>query len=221
MQALVHPATVRRAAAAALASTVLCLPRLWLWESPPTFIAGLVLALAVCTFVLWGFVFAWCPPSVRPVLRLRREAFPWALATVGGLLGAGFLAGWIDPTLRDLSPHDYARSFNHWVARWLFTIAMAQLFLCFAPLAFFYRLLRSLAAAVAATVFFGVFLLGLQLQQAEPMGLVFQAFLLGVRVLFGTFSALLFVRGGPWPVWWWATLLQARELPRLLVSAEP
>ena len=218
MQDLVHPATLRRAVVAALATTLLCLPRLWSWESRPTFITGLVTVLAVCTFVLWGFVFAWSPPSVRPVLRLRREAFPWALATVGGLLGAGLLAGWIDPTLRDLRPEDYARSLNHWVAHWLFTVAMAQLFLCFAPFAFFYRLFHSLPAAVTATVLFGVFLLGLQLQQAEPMGLAFQAFLLGVRVLWGTFAVLLFVRGGPWPVWWWATLLQARELPLLLAS---
>jgi len=50
------------------------------------------------------------------------------------------------------------------------------------------------------------------------MGLAFQAFLLGVRVLWGTFAVLLFIRGGPWPVWWWATLLQARELPLLLAS---
>ena len=219
MQDLVHPTTARRAAIAALATTSLCLPRLWSWESRPTFLTGLVAVLVVCTFVLWGFVFAWCPPSARPVLRLNRERFPWWLATVGGLLGAGLLAGWIDPTLRNLRPQDYAESLNQWVAHWLFTLALVQLFLCFAPLCFFYRLIHSAGAAVIATGLFGVFLLGLQLQPVEPMGLPIQLLLLGVRMLFGTLTALLFVRGGPWPVWWWATLLQARELPRLIASA--
>lgn len=215
MQDLVQPATAGRAALAALVTTLLCLPRLCSWESHAHHLGTLVTTLAICSFVLWGFVYAWCPPSMRPVMTPRWTPFPWALATAGGLVAAGVLAVGIDPSLRALRPDDYAQSLNQWLAHWLFSLSLSQLFLCFAPLCFFYRLFHSVAAAVTATILFGVFLLGLQLQQVEPMSLGFHLSLLGTRVLLGAGAALIFVRGGPWPVWWLATLMQARELPGL------
>lgn len=216
MRDLVQSATLGRAALAALVSTLLCLPRLGFWESATHHLTLLVLTLAICSFVLWGFVFAWCPLSMRPVMTPRWTPLPWTLATVGGLAAAGLLAAGIDPSLRALRPDDYPQSVNQWLAHWLFGLSLSQLFLCFAPLCFFYRLFHSVSAAVTATVLFGVFLLGLQLQQAEPMSLGFHLSLLGARVLLGTGASLIFVHGGPWPVWWLATLTEARELPRLL-----
>jgi hypothetical protein len=218
VQALLQPATAKRAGIAALTTTLLCLPRLRSWEERPTLLVTLLLALGVCSAVLWGFVFAWSPPSVRPVMRLRGRSGVWIGATAGGVLGALVLAGWIDPILRPLSPEDYAQSVGAWLVRWMFNLAMLQLFLCFAPVCFFYRLCPSPSSAIIATALFGVFLLGLQLQEAPPMALGFQILLVGVRAALGAWAALLFVRGGPWPVWWWSTLLQSRELLRLLTE---
>jgi hypothetical protein len=213
---LAQPSTLRGAGIAAGFTTLACLPRLWLWWDRPFPTGQLVIALAVCSFVLWAFVFAWAPPVRQPILGWRVDGLSWLVATVGGGVGALALTVWIDPRLREIVPDDYPDSLSAWMAGTLFTLSFVQLFVTFAPFCFFYRLLRTEAAAIGGTILFGLFLLTLQLQRVpEGLGMPFASALLGLRLGVGLLTLFLFLRGGPWAVGWCALLVQARLLPGL------
>lgn len=219
MRDLSRPETLRCAAWAAALTTLLCLPRFCLWDARPAHVGILALVLAVCAFVLWGFVFAWAPRNLTPLFRFRWDPQAWGLATGGGVVGALVLVVGVDPRLRPLYPEQYATSPEGWLGSLLFTLALGQLFLCFAPVCFFYRLLRAPAPAAIATALLGVFLLGLQLQSAPSLGPGFVVLIVLLRAAFGLLAAWVFLRMGPWAVWWWAALLECRLLPGLLLES--
>ena len=209
---------MRAAALWAAASTLAAFPRLAGWAERPKALWFLVVVLALSSFVLWAFVFAWLP-QMQPHRRLpfpRRPA-DWMLATAVGLVGAGFLAGCIDPELRRLMPEDYPASLKAWIASTLFTLGFVQLFLCFAPFAFFLRLLRRPRWAALGTIGFSAFLLLRQLDLTPaPLAPLFIALLMAARLLIACVALVLLWRGGPLLVWWIALLLQARLLPLVI-----
>lgn len=199
-------------------STLAAFPRLAGWGERPKALWFLVVVLALSSFVLWAFVFAWLPP-MRPhrKMPIPRRSADWLLATAVGLVGAGFLAGCIDPELRRLMPEDYPTSLKAWAASTLFTLGFIQLFLCFAPFAFFLRLLGRPRWAAFGTICFGAFLFLRQLS-LTPVALtpLFVALLMAARLLMACVALLLLWRGGPLLVWWSVVLLQVRLLPSLI-----
>lgn len=218
MRDLTRSDTLRASLLWALLTTAAAYPRLAAWLDRPKALWFLVVILGLSSFVLWAFVFAWLPRlDPQPVLRGRQTGGDCFWAIVGGVLGAVFLVTFVDPELRRITPQDYPDSLGAWVIGSLFTLGFVQLFLCFAPLAFFLRLLPDRWWALGATLVFGVFLLVLQLRATEPApSLLFAALLIGWRLVSGGFALWLLARGGPVLVWLWVVLLQARLVPGLI-----
>jgi hypothetical protein len=207
------PEVLRAAVLAALATAVVCYPRLatatnlhyttWYLESL-LFLGGIV---------LWAFVFAWHTRySGRPVFTLKIGLWPLAVATTTGILAAALLLRG-DPALRARTPTDYPTNFPQWVAMTLFSLAFTQLFLVFAPFAWLIRLFRRKETAWLMTVLFGLFVLGVKNRApATPMPPMLFLGLLLFRILAGFLSVYFFLRGGVLLVWWWTLLLQSRHL---------
>jgi hypothetical protein len=220
MDALVRQDTIRSAAIAAAITTLLGYPRLALWAERPNALWFLGIMLLLVSFILWSFVFAWYPQYLgRAALQAPRSTRLWILTGLGGIAGGLVLLVAIDPTLRAERPADYPATIPAWFASVLFNLAFSQLFLCYAPVAFFLRLFRRPAAAVGLTVLFGLGLLAAQLNatgiELNP-GFVLGLYLL--RALFGAIPALLFLRGGLFPAATWTLLLECRLLPGLITS---
>lgn len=217
MDALVRPETMRSAAVAAIITVLIGWPRLALWTDRPNALWFLGTMLLLVAFILWSFVFAWYPQQVgRPVIQLPSIQL-WIWAGLGGLIGGLILLFAIDPTLRHHRPVDYPANLPIWTFTTLFNLGFSQLFLCYAPMAFFLRLLRLPLLAAVLTVAFGLCLLAAQLN-AMGAGLE-PRFVLGLyllRALFGGFAALLFLRGGLVPAATWTLLLESRLLPGLI-----
>src|ERR1044071_3798411 len=145
-------------------TSVLCFPRLALWSDRPHSLWLLSLTLAWASFILWSFVFGWHPQNAhRSILAVQGRPALWSAATLAGLAGAVMLRLFIDSVLQPLVPGDYPDTHKSWLAMTLFTLAFDQLFLCFAPFAFFIRLSRNQRAAAGLTVLFGVVLLCLRI----------------------------------------------------------
>jgi len=176
------------------------------------------LTLAWAAFFLWSFVFAWHHQYTgRPVFRVKPTPGLWIAATLGGVAGGMILRGLIDPTLRAATPGDYPDSLNSWVAMTLFVLAFDQLFLCFAPMAFFARLWQHAVIAAVLTIAFGVSLVFLKVGRAGAhLDAVFVSELVIWRILAGGLSVLFYWRGGVWLNWWWVLLLQLRHLIDLM-----
>src|SRR5689334_23331276 len=86
MRALAQPEVVRSAIIAACVSAALCLPRLLLWSTRKYPIWYLEAVLLLGGTVLWAFVFAWHTKyTQRPVVTLKIEWLPLAIATVAGV----------------------------------------------------------------------------------------------------------------------------------------
>jgi hypothetical protein len=218
MRRLAQPEVARSAALAALASAVLCAPRfaLWVGRSYPIWYLE---AITYCgSFVLWAFVFAWHTPyTQRPVFQFRVRPRAWGLATAAALFMAFVLHRFLDGPLRQTTPADYPPSFAQWLGMALFNLALVQLFLVFAPLAWLLRLFRNQTVAVALTVLFGlvVLLLKTRLSPAPfPTGLL--AALVGVRVVLALLAVGFYLRGGILLASWFALLVHARHLLHLL-----
>jgi hypothetical protein len=219
MDTLVRKDTIQRAALAAAVTTTLCFPRLAVWTERPNALWFLTTMLLLVSFLLWSFVFAWYPQSAgRPVIQIPPPFLVWMLAIVGGLLAGAILLLVVDPTLRRVRPTDYPTTLTAWGFNTLFNLGFSQLFLCYAPVAFFLRLFRLPVAAVGLTIVFGLGLLAAQLNtldiDLEP------GFLLGLYLLragFGGIAALLFFRGGLLGAATWTMLLECRLLPGLLL----
>lgn len=201
------------ATTAALATCVACYPRLVQWQVRPHALWFLVAVLLVSTWVLWGFVFAWHTRyTSRPVIAKRFELSPFISALVLGLgLGAVLHFGF-DSAIKSRMPEEFPESLGQWVSMTLFVLAFQQLFLLFAPVALFSRLLGG-RIAVILTVFFGGLII---LIKAEPLinstpWYLGSGFLL-VRMLAGLFSIYFYLRGGIVLAYWWVLVVQSREI---------
>jgi hypothetical protein len=219
MDSLVRKDTIHRAALAAAITTTICFPRLALWTERPNALWFLATMLLLVSFLLWSFVFAWYPQSSgRPVIQISPPFLVWILAVVGGLLAGAILLLLVDPTLRRVRPDDYPTSLPAWSFNALFNLGFSQLFLCYAPIAFFLRLFRQPVAAVGLTILFGLGLLAAQMNTLDmDLAPRFLLVLYLVRAGFGGIAALLFLRGGLLPAATWTMLLECRLLPGILL----
>lgn len=222
MDALVRKDTLIAASTAASVSALACYPRLALWTDRPNALWFTWSILLLSSFILWSFVFAWYPSSLGlPVIRKPR-ARVWFLTAIAGPVSALVLLIIVDPTLRGIRPTDYPTSPTTWLAAALFNLAFSQLFVCYAPLAFFLRLTRHPTTTVAFTVLFGLALLTAQIHSSNiEISAGFALTLFSIRALFGTLSAIIFLRGGLLPAATWSLILDVRLLPALLSSSEP
>ncbi|SRR6266478_4261386 len=217
MRALTQPEVLRYSVTAAAIASVLCLPRLWLWSERKHPLWYLEVLLLLGGTVLWAFVFAWHSKyTAQPVFRLKIEPSLIVTITLAGLGTAALLFFLLDPRLRIMTPADYPRSPQEWVARTLFSLAFTQLFLVFAPFAWLMRLFRDPKTAVGLTVLFGLFVMVVKNHSAPtpiPLGLF--SGLLAVRAITGLLSIYCYLRGGVLLVWWWTLLLESRHLASL------
>ena len=221
MRSLLQPGVLKSAGTAALITSLVSFPRLALWSDPPHQLWFLSLTLAWASFILWSFVFGWHPQNARrPILAVKARAALWSAATLAGLAGAVMLRLFIDSVLQPLVPGDYPDTHEAWLAMTLFTLAFDQLFLCFAPFAFFVRLLQNQRAAAVLTVLFGVALLCLRIKSLAPLvSPFFIAELFVWRTAAGFLTLYFYLKGGALLAWWWVLLLQLRHLITLTVPA--
>lgn len=214
MRRLAQPKVMKSAGIAALATVLLCFPRLFLWSGRLLPLWYLEAVLFCGGIVLWAFVFAWHTEyTSRPVFTLNIKPGLFAVATLAGICVAAVLHVFLDPSLRLRTPEDYPRNLEQWAALTLFHLAFIQLFLVFAPFAWLMRLLKNQRAATALTVLFGVFVLVLKTNSspAPPPFLLFVS-LLAIRIIIGLLSVLFYLRGGVLLVLWCGFLIQARHL---------
>ena len=223
MRRLVQPRIVQSAALAALATTLLCYPRFALWTGR-THPLWYLEAVTFCgSFVLWAFVFAWHTHyTQRPVFTLRISPGAWAVATVAGILMAFLLHRFLDPALRQTTPEDYPLNLSQWAAMTLFSLALNQLFLVFAPFAWLMRLSRRPTIAVAGTVLIGVVVLLLKTRLSpEPLPMTLLVALVGVRLTLGLLAVGFYLRGGVLLASGFTLLVQARHLVTLVFGSAP
>lgn len=214
MRRLTQPSVVKAAALAALASTVLSLPRMLLWEKRPYLTWYIESILFCCGFVMWAFVFAWHTEYThRPLFTLRIKPMLFASATVVGII-AGLGHHWLlDPSLRPANPEDYPVDFRHWVAQVLFTLSFNQLFLLFAPFAWAMRLFRNERVATWVIVAFGVLVLALKTDASPlPQSALLILALATLQIASAFFGVWFYLRGGIFLAWWIAFLVEARHL---------
>lgn len=202
------------AVTAALASCVAGYPRLAQWTLRQHAIWFLVTVMFVCAWVLWAFVFAWqtrylrCPVVVK---KLDLKAF-WSVTIMGVIIGAIFHFCF-DPAVKSRMPDAFPLTLGQWAAMTLFVLAFQQLFLVFAPLAFFSRILRNGRLAVILTVFFGGLIVIIKAQPAmAAMPWMMSSGFLLIRMLAGLLSIYFYLRGGIVLACWWGLLLQSRLL---------
>ena len=221
MRSLLQPGVLKSAGIAALITSLVCFPRLALWSDPPHQLWFLSLTLAWASFILWSFVFGWRPQNAhRPILAIKARPVLWSAATLAGLAGAVMLRLFIDSVLQPLVPGDYPDTHEAWLAMTLFTLAFDQLFLCFAPFAFFVRLSQNQRVAAGLTVLFGVALLCLRIKSLAPLvSPFFIAELFVWRTAAGFLTLYFYLKGGALLAWWWVLLLQLRHLITLTVPA--
>ncbi|SPE54586.1 conserved membrane hypothetical protein [Verrucomicrobia bacterium] len=216
MRTLAQPEVLRWAVTAALLEAVACYPELSFWPErvyPIWYLEALV--FLGCT-VLWAFVLGWYPKYARrPVFTLKVGAWPGALATLSGLAIAFLLYRFVDPTLHARKPADYPADLEHWLGRILFNLALVQLFLVFAPVAWLLRLTGRLEVAAVFTVLFGGLVLAFQHPASPPFPVAMLLAILAQRLVTNAFSVYLFLRGGVSLVWWWQFLLQSRHWWRI------
>lgn len=219
MRQLLQPRVAKSAALAASLTAFLCLPRFLLWEEK-TRPLWYLLAVAFCgSFVLWAFIFAWHSHyTQRPVFTTRIDLSDWGWATVAGIVASIVLQQFLDPALRRTTPQDYPANVPEWMAMALFSLALNQVFLIFAPLAWLMRLFRRIAIAVALTVAFDMVVLLLKAGlSSEPFPPGLLAGLLGVRLVLGLLAIGFYLRGGVLLASWFALLVQARHLAKLML----
>lgn len=215
MRDLIRPELIKPTLCAALASAVLCLPRLLLWSNRIYPIWYLEAIIFTGGFVLWAFVFAWHTKySGRPVFTLKIPPADFIAVTVTGIVTAIALACLLDPVSRPALPEDYPTDWKSWLARCLFTLGLDQLFIVFAPYAWLIRLFRSRRMALAFTVLFSLVVLLLKVRMAHaPIGSALFAILVISRILGTAASVIVYLRGGLVLAWWWGFLLQVHYLP--------
>lgn len=222
MRRLIQPEVSKHAAIAALATALLCYPRFSLWNQrlhPLWYLEAVTFCGA---FVLWAFIFAWHTQyTKRPVFTVRISGAEWVVASISAVIMAFALFFFLDPHLRQTTPEDYPANLPQWAAMTLFSLALNQLFLVYAPFAWLVRLSGRTALAVTVTVLFGVVVLLLKTRMSPvPFPASLLTTLVVVRLLLGLLSVSFYLRGGLLLASWCALLVQARHLPGLL-SAGP
>lgn len=217
MRLLFQPRVLNRASLAAAISALACYPRLSLWLNRSAPLWYLEAVIFVCGIVLWSFVFAWHTPYThRPVLVLKPEPRAFLTATFLGVIVAAAVQLWLDPLLRSTWPEEYPADLKHWLASVLFSLALNQLFLIFAPFAWLMRLLKNRSLAACLTALFGAGVLAMKAQSlGTPIPPPLLAVLLAGRAVMGLLAVGLYLRGGVVLVWWWTFLFEARLLPDL------
>ena len=221
MRSLLQPGVLKSAGIAALITSLLCFPRLAVWSDRQHPLWLLSLTLAWASFILWSFVLGWRPQDThRSILAVKARPALWITATFAGLAGAVVLHRYIDSVLQPLVPGDYPDTHKAWLAMTLFTLGFDQLFLCFAPFAFFARLSHNKRAAASLTVLFGLALLCLKLHSlALQISPFFIAELILWRTAVGLLTLCFYLKGGALLAWWWVLVLQLRHLITLPVPA--
>jgi hypothetical protein len=214
MRSLAQSEVLKSASLAALLTSLACYPRLFLWPSRPHALWYLEAVLFLCGIVLWAFVFGWHTRYTgRPVFTVKIGVLPFVGVTLAAIAIAMVLRVWLDPSLRLRTPEDYPATVQQWAALTLFSLAFTQLYLVFAAFAWFVRLFRHTDMAAALTVLFGLFVLVIKNQGSPvPMSSGLLLGLLVSRLVVGTLSVYIYLRGGVLLVWWWGLLLQSRHL---------
>jgi hypothetical protein len=215
MRDLTRPEHLKPTACAALATAILCLPRLCLWTNrvqPIWYLEAMIFAVG---FVLWGFVFAWHSKYTgRPVLTLNLKEGGFAFATLSGLGVALTLRIFIDPIARQAMPEDFPVNLEQWLAAGLFTLSLSQLFLVFAPFAWLMRLFKRRAIAFALTVLFGLVVFVLKTNSAAaPLTPVVFGILFLTRFIMEVLAVGIYLRGGVLPTLWLGFLVHLHFLP--------
>jgi len=203
-----------RAAVAAAGTALACCPRFLAWPERSAPVWFLAIAAFLCSIVLWSFVFAWHTAySGRPVWISRPDLKLFtAITAIGVAVGTAYHL-WIDPALRAKAPGEFPPDVAHWAAWALFALSLNQLFVVFAPFAFFVRLFRQPLAAAILTALFGVFILTNKLSVLPgPLPSSLVAALIVGRLAGAYFAVVLYLRGGILLASWWTLLLEARLL---------
>ena len=218
MRDFARPAVLMKAAIAALVGTLACLPRLS--QCPPENGDRIPLAfmLGWCVFVMWGFVFAWSEPHLRcRPFPIQREPLFWLQITASAIMLGLLLSVSLDAEYRRLFPTEDVRTPGEWIAALLFNLSLQQLFLCFAPLAFFARLGAGPHAALGLTVALSLSVLTMKADRSllEPSAFAIVGWVVA-RGGIAAGSVLIYRHGGVPAVWWFALVLQCRHLPRVL-----
>ena len=215
MRDLIRPELIRPTACAALATAILCLPRLSLWTSRVYPIWYLEAVIFTGSFVLWGFVLAWDSKYTgRPVFTLDLKAGVFAFATVAGLGGAAILRIFIDPLARRVMPEDFPADLRQWLAAGMFTLSLSQLLLVFAPFAWLMRLFKQQTIAFTLTVLFGLLIFVLKAQRAPtPMTSGPFAILLLTRLVMEVLAVGVYLRGGVLATVWLGFLVHLHFWP--------
>lgn len=221
MRHLLQPRVLSSATVAALVSSLASYPRLSLWANRPAPVWYLEVMIFLCAIVLWGFVFAWHTPYTgRPVFARKLERGPFLAATGVALVAAAVFGLWLDPALRPTIPDEYPADLKHWAAMVLFSLAINQLFLIFAPFDWLMRLSKNRRVAASLTVLFGVAVLAMKLQSLSvPLPTTLLVALLAGRIVTGFLTVAFYLRGGVLLVWWWTFLFEARLLVDLAIGS--
>lgn len=215
MRDLTRPEHLKPTACAALATAILCFPRLTLWTNrlyPIWYLEAMIFAVA---FVLWGFVFAWHRKYTgRPLFTLDLKEGAFAFATLTGLAVAVSLRWFVDPIARRTMPEDFPANMDQWLAAGLFTLSLSQLFLVFAPFAWLMRLFKRPAIAFSLTVLFGLLVFVLKTRSATaPITPCVFAILLLTRFIMELLTLGVYLRGGVLPTVWLGFLVHLHFLP--------
>ena len=214
MRLLFQPRVLNLASIAALVSTLACYPRVSLWLNRPAPVWYLEAIIFISSIMLWSFVFAWHKQYThRPVFILKPETKPFVAVTLIGIVAATAAHLWLDPSLRSSMPEDYPADLTHWFASVLFSLALNQLFLIFAPFAWLMRMFKNRWVAAGLTVAFGAFVLALKAQSLPtPVPTPLVVALVAGKLITGSLVIWFYLRGGVILIWWWALLFESRHL---------
>jgi len=191
-----------------------CYPRLSLWPNRTVPIWYLEATIFLCSMVLWGFVFAWHTHYTnRPVFVRKLEPSPFIAVTLIGISAAMVCHLWLDPSLRAKMPDQYPVDLKHWLALVLFSLALNQLFMIFAPFDWLMRLFKNRWVATGLTAAFGAGVLAMKLQLLPtPISPLLLAALLAGRIVTGILLVSFYLRGGVILASWWTLLFESRLL---------
>ena len=211
------PPVLLKALAAGTLGGAAALPRLYLWQDRTDAVWFLAGMLGWCLFMLWGFVFAWEPiyGQAKP-FTFHKSAKVWGILTLSGVAAAAVLHVGLDPTYRPMFPKEYPNDPEEWIAFTLFNLSHTDLFLCFAPMAFFARLIPNATWVMGLTIGFNLLVLGLKASSGPDLSPALVIIALSVyRLADATAAVLLYRWGGVWPVWYLTVLLNLRHVFQL------
>ena len=214
MHAFLQRQTLRHAGLATLFTGAACLPRLLAWNHPRHTLGVLVAGLLGCAFCLWGFVFAWHEQeSGRKVILLRPRRPLWIGSTATGAAAALLAHFGLDPLARTVDPANFPANTTEWAAMTLFTLGFEQLFLCFAPFAFWARLFHRVDLAFWLTLASGIGVLALKFAAAGMTDSTLMLIVVGTgRLILSAITLYFYLQGGLLVATWWLLLLQSRHL---------